>query len=133
MTTFIDKLAWIFLEDAKILVTRSDGKDVWYLPGGKREAGESDIAALVREIAEELTVDLVVPSITPYGVFVDQAHGKPSGTMVRMTCYTAQYTGVLTPNQEIAAIDFFGYANKSQTSAVDHLIFDNLKAKGLIR
>ena len=52
--TLIDKIAWIELADGKILSTRSRGKDVYYLPGGKREPGESDIDALVRELREEL-------------------------------------------------------------------------------
>lgn len=38
----IDKIAWIFVKDRKILCTRNQGKDVWYFPGGKREVGESD-------------------------------------------------------------------------------------------
>ena len=40
--TPIDKIAWIRLEDGKILSTRSRGKDVYYIPGGKREPGETD-------------------------------------------------------------------------------------------
>ena len=52
--TLIDKIAWIRLADGKILSTRSRGKDVYYLPGGKREAGETDVQTLVREIREEL-------------------------------------------------------------------------------
>ena len=37
--TIIDKIAWIRLEDGAILSSRSRGKDVYYLPGGKREPG----------------------------------------------------------------------------------------------
>jgi 8-oxo-dGTP diphosphatase len=50
--TPIDKIAWIRLGDGRILSTRSRGKDVYYLPGGKREPSESDVQTLVREIAE---------------------------------------------------------------------------------
>lgn len=132
MTTYIDKLAWIYLKDNMVLVTLSKGKDVWYIPGGKREAGETDIQALIREVKEELSVDLDQNSIQQYGVFTAPAHGKPVGTMVRMTCYTADYAGSLMPNQEIAKFDFFAYIRKLETSEVDHLIFDDLKAKGLI-
>ena len=48
--TLIDKVAWIRLADGKILSTRSRGKDVYYLPRGKREPGETDVQTLVREI-----------------------------------------------------------------------------------
>ena len=49
----IDKLAWVYLKDGKILMTRSRGKDVCYIGGGKREQGESDEAALMREVEEK--------------------------------------------------------------------------------
>ena len=90
---WIDKLALVLVANRKQLVARSKGKSACFTPGGKRETGESDIEALVRECKEELSVDLKLESIKPYGVFQAQAHGKPEGTMVRMTCYTADYTG----------------------------------------
>ena len=50
----IDKLAWLTFKDQQLLCARSHGKHIYYIPGGKREAGESDEAALMREIEEEL-------------------------------------------------------------------------------
>ena len=84
--TIIDKIAWIRLEGGAILSSRSRGKDVYYLPGGKREPGESDIDTLVREIHEELSVLISPDTIKHAGTFHAQAHGHPEGTMVRMTC-----------------------------------------------
>ncbi len=52
MTRIVDKIAWIQIGDGKILSTRSRGKNVYYLPGGKREAGETDLDTLVREVEE---------------------------------------------------------------------------------
>jgi len=66
-TTLIDKLAWIYLKDKKILMARSAGKDVFYISGGKRELGESNEEALRREVTEELTVVLRPPSIRTSG------------------------------------------------------------------
>ena len=54
----IDKLAWLTFKEGQLLCARSHGKALYYIPGGKREPGESDEAALVREIAEELAVSL---------------------------------------------------------------------------
>ena len=121
--TYVDKLAYIFIQDGKILVSLSKGKDTWYIPGGKREAGESDQEALIREVEEELTVNLIFDTIKKYGVFEAQAHGKPEGTIVRMTCYTADFEGQLQPSAEIDKLDFFNYSRKLETSPVDHLIF----------
>lgn len=132
MTDYIDKLAYIHLVDKKVLVTLSKGKDTWYIPGGKREPGESDHQALIREVKEELQVDLIPDSIKKYGVFEAQAHGKPEGTIVRMTCYLADYNGTLQPDSEIEKMEYFEYARKGETSFVDFLIFDDLQAQGLI-
>lgn len=129
---YIDKLAFIEIKDRKILETCSYGKDRWYIPGGKRDAGESDEQALIREVKEELQVDLIPETIEHYGTFEAQAHGKPEGTVVRMSCYTAQYKGALNPSAEVEKMDWFDYSQKDMVSPVDQLIFDDLKAKGLI-
>lgn len=130
--TYIDKLAYILLKDGKILTTLSKGKDTWYIPGGKRDGAETDHEALIREVEEELTVKLIPETIRHYGTFEAQAHGKPEGTVVRMTCYEAEYEGELAPSAEIETFAFVGYAWKEKSSPVDGLIFDHLKAKGLI-
>jgi 8-oxo-dGTP diphosphatase len=129
---YIDKLAFIYLQDKKILTTLSKGNDTWYIPGGKRESGESDIAALIREVKEELSVSLRTDTIHHYATFEAQAHAKPQGTIVRMTCYMAKFDGQLRPASEIAQLDFVGYEAKAKSSAVDGLIFDDLYKKGLI-
>ena len=100
----IDKVAFLYLQNGKILSTRSKGKDKYYIPGGKREEGETDIETLVREVKEELSVDIIESSAKLYGVFEAQAHGKAEGVIVKMTCYTAEYTGDLKADSEIAEI-----------------------------
>nr|AIA18127.1 NUDIX domain protein [uncultured bacterium] len=129
---YIDKLAWIEIKNHKVLETLSHGKDTWYIPGGKREARESDEQTLIREIKEELSVDLLPETLTHYGTFEAVAHGKPEGTFVRMTCYTAKYHGELKPAAEVEKMDWFSYNQKELTSPVDHLIFDDLKFRELI-
>ncbi|WP_242893319.1 NUDIX hydrolase [Actinomadura litoris] len=126
----IDKIAWIRLVDGRVLSTRSHGKDAYYLPGGKREPGESDAQTLVREIKEELTADLVPDTIAHLGTWEAQAHGHAEGVTVRMTCYTAAYTGDLEASGEIAEVVWLGYADRPRVSPVDQLIFDDLHAGG---
>lgn len=130
--TYIDKLAFIEIRDRKVLETRSYGKDTWYIPGGKRDVGETDEQTLIREMKEELSVDIIPESITHYGTFEAQAHGKPEGTMVRMTCYRGTYKGELRPAAEVEKMDWFDYSKRNDVSPVDQLIFDDLKANGLI-
>ncbi|MFG1869434.1 NUDIX hydrolase [Micromonospora arborensis] len=129
----IDKVAWILIEDGRVLSTRSSGKDVWYLPGGKREPGETDLETLHREIDEELSVDVDVRGAEHLGTFTAQAHGHASGVSVRMTCYRAGYQGQLRPASEIAEMAWLGYADRHRTSPVDQLIFDHLRSEDLLR
>ncbi|PRY16406.1 ADP-ribose pyrophosphatase YjhB (NUDIX family) [Pontibacter ummariensis] len=128
----IDKLAWIEIRERKILSTRSKGKDTYYIPGGKREAGESDQEALLREIQEELNVNLDAESLQFFGVHEAQAHGHPEGVMVKMQCYTGRYQGEVLASAEIAEVVWLRYQDRDKISPVDKLIFDDLKQKGLI-
>ena len=129
---FIDKLAWIQIVDKKIICTLSKGKDTYYIPGGKREVNETDHEALIREIKEELSVDLIPETIKSIGVFEAQAHGKPEGVVVQMTCYSSAYRGTLRPASEIAELAWFTHKDKEKCSAVDKIIFDWLHERGLI-
>lgn len=129
----IDKVAYLYLSDGKILSTRSKGKDKYYIPGGKREGSETDIETLVREVKEELCVDIVESTAKFYGVFEAQAHGKAEGVIVKMTCYTADFVGKLQADSEIAEIVWLTTEDVESVSPVDKLIFADLKAKGLLR
>jgi 8-oxo-dGTP diphosphatase len=128
----IDKLAWIEIKDKSILSTRSYGKDKFYIPGGKRDAGETDAEAITREIKEELNVDLKGDSLKFVGVFEAQAHGHAPGIVVKMTCYTADYSGILEATSEIEEIRWLNYADQDKISDVDKIIFDYLKDKALL-
>jgi len=128
----IDKLAWIYLADRKVLCARSRGKDTFYLPGGKRETGETDQEALLREIREELSVGLIPETLQWMGVFAAQAHGKEEGVRVVMTCYSADFKGTLAPAAEIEEIAWFRRADKMRCSAVDQIIFDWLYEQGVL-
>lgn len=129
----IDKIALIYLKDGNILSTLSKGKDTYYLPGGKRELGESDEEALIRECKEELSVDIIKESIKYFGTFEAQAHGKTEGILVRMTCYIAEFDGDLKENSEIQEIKWLNYNDMDKISPVDKLIFEDLYNKRLLK
>lgn len=128
----IDKIAFIYLKDGKILSTLSKGKDTYYIPGGKRENGESDEETLIRECKEELTINIKRNSIKYYGTFEAQAHGKSEGVLVKMTCYTADFDRNLEASSEIQEIRWLDYNDLDKISPVDKFIFADLYEKGLL-
>jgi 8-oxo-dGTP pyrophosphatase MutT (NUDIX family) len=128
----IDKIAWIHLEDGRVLGTRSIGKDVYYLPGGKREPGESDVETLVREVREELTVEIDGASAEHIGTFEAQAHGREPGVLVRMACYTASFEGEPVAANVIEEISGLTTADVDRVSAVDRIVFAHLHEAGLL-
>ncbi|MBB5852898.1 NUDIX domain-containing protein [Amycolatopsis umgeniensis] len=129
----IDKIAWLHLVDGRVLCARSRGKSLFYLPGGKREPGETDTETLVREIREELAVEIAPASARPAGTFEAQADGHAQDVLVRTTAYTAEYTGTLTASSEIDEIAWLGHVDRDRVSTAGKIIFDHLRETGLLR
>lgn len=125
----IDKLGWVLLEQKRILCVRSKGKELYYIPGGKREIGESDFMALTREVREELQVTLKAEDFTFLGNFEAQADGKPPGVLVRIRCYESDFTGELKPASEIEEMAWLNYGDRNKVSETGKLIFDHLRKK----
>jgi len=126
----IDKIAFIETKNGQILSTRSKGKTKYYIPGGKREFGETDEQTLVREIAEELNVRIDKNTMDYVGTFKAQSDGAKEGVIVKMTCYKAQYEGTIEPTSEIEEITWLNYKDLDIISEVDKKIFGFLKENG---
>lgn len=131
--TVIDRITWICIREGKLLAVRSAGIAAWYIPGGKREPGETDAETLIREVREELNVAILPESVKLYGVFEGQAHGKPEGTVVRLSCYTADYRGGLTPSSEVEELRWMTMADLDILPPADRQIYEDLHEKGLLK
>lgn len=128
----IDKLGWIYIKDKKILAARSKGKDVYYIPGGKREKGEKDKEALIREVREELGIELIPESIKFIARFKAQAHGKPKGVTLQMRCYSGDFIRKISSNSEVEEVAWLAYKNREGATLMFQLILDWLKERDLI-
>lgn len=128
----IDKLAWVLIKGGKTLYVRSKGKDLFFNPGGKRNGNETDEQALIREIKEELSVDLIPETIKYIETFSAQAAGKPEGVLVEIKCYAADYHGTLAPASEIEELAWFTSADMNRTSVTGQLILKYLRENNSI-
>ncbi|HET6502418.1 MAG TPA: NUDIX domain-containing protein [Amycolatopsis sp.] len=131
-TGAIDSLAWIFVRQRRLLSVRTRGKRKFYLPGGKREAGESDVAALCREIREELGVELDPWSFSLFAVLDERADGFADGRRVHLTCYTARHRGELVPGREIAEASWLTTADAAVCPPAGHRVLGMLRDRDLI-
>jgi 8-oxo-dGTP diphosphatase len=132
ITTEVDKIAFIEIQNGQILSTRSKGKIKYYIPGGKREKGESDLQTLTREITEELNVTIIASTAEYVGTFSAQSDGEKAGIRVIMTCYRAKYIGHLKASSEIEEIKWLNYSDLEIISEVDKKIFQFLHKKGTL-
>ena len=86
--------------DGRVLLVRKRGTAAFMQPGGKRDAGESDVAALSREIVEELGCCVDQRTARAVGVFECAAANEP-GFKVRAAVYAVDVEGAIKPQAEI--------------------------------
>lgn len=82
------------------LLVRKRGTSAFMQPGGKPDAGESEVGALEREIAEELGCGLEPASCRPLGRFAAPAANEPGWT-VEAELFSARLLGEIRLDSEI--------------------------------
>jgi 8-oxo-dGTP pyrophosphatase MutT (NUDIX family) len=97
----------VVIKDRKLLLAFSKNKRAFYLPGGKIDAGETATSALVREIKEELNIELKTESLHYYMHITAPAYGELNGIIMEQDCYRYEITETPQPNAEIGALDYF--------------------------
>ncbi|EWT00447.1 NUDIX hydrolase [Intrasporangium oryzae NRRL B-24470] len=85
MTTFVTA-AFCLLRDGQVLTVRKAGSVRFQLPGGKIDPGENAEQAAVREVLEEVGVDVSGAAARLLGRFVEVAANEP-GAMVDATIF----------------------------------------------
>ena len=103
-TVLVAAVALIDADGRVLLARRPEGKPMaglWEFPGGKVKPGETPEAALVRELKEELAIDVPPSCLAP---FTFASHGY-DGFHLLMPLYVCRvWDGVVRPceGQEIA-------------------------------
>ncbi|WP_206540794.1 NUDIX hydrolase [Nocardiopsis potens] len=100
--TMLHVAAVCFEDDrSRVLTVRKRGTDAFMLPGGKLEPGETPAEAAVREVREEIGVELALGDLSPLGSWSGPAANEPD-TGVTATVFTAPLTRAPAPAREIA-------------------------------
>lgn len=131
----LDVVAWVVVRDGALLVARSAGSDAFYVPGGKVEPGETEVAALVREMREELAVELDPLSVAPLTVVHAPAHGRYADRTVRLACFTASTAeGSPSPRAhgEVEEIRWVHAADGTPLAPANQALLEQLVSRGLV-
>lgn len=125
----------IILQDRKLLAVRETGKDFFIAPGGTVEPDETHQLTLIRELKEELNIDVAGSDLIHYGIFESDAVNHP-GLSVRMQAFMVKaYDGLLAPNEEIEEYRWLSSSNEPEIKVgliFRHQIIPQLKERGLI-
>ena len=118
MNKIIKVVAAIIVDDGKIFATQrgyGDFKGGWEFPGGKIEVGETPEEALVREIKEELEIEIKV------GELIDTIEYDYPKFHLSMDCFWAEnVSGDLVLKEHEAA----KWLTKDELDSVDRLPAD---------
>ena len=105
----IKKSALTVIKDNKLLVVRAKGSSYFLMPGGKPKEGETEIAALKREIMEELCCGIGDASLTLLGRFEDfTSDGK---SRVAIDLFAGELIGEPKPSSEIEELKWISAAD----------------------
>ena len=102
-TVLVVAVALIDADGRVLIAQRPQGKQLaglWEFPGGKVEAGERPEAALIRELNEELGIEVVESCLAP---FVFTSHAYESFHLLMPLYLCRRWSGVVQ-NREHAAL-----------------------------
>ncbi|HVM90126.1 MAG TPA: NUDIX domain-containing protein [Puia sp.] len=99
------------IQSRKLLLAFSSNKKAWYLPGGKVDHGETSTQALVREIREELNINLNKDDLLFYTHITAPAFGEKKGIIMEQDCYLYDLTETPSPSSEIRQVRYFNCAD----------------------
>lgn len=95
---------WLCRRDGAVLAVRPRGADVFFLPGGVPEAGETLPQAAAREVREEVGMHVEAQRLTEAVRVESEAHGRP-GWVVELVCFTGPGAGEPVPDgQEVVEV-----------------------------
>lgn len=138
MNTEIVKLhtaGLVVIKDQKLLLAFSGNKKAWYLPGGKIDTGETSIDGIIREIKEELNLDLDREKLVFHSHITAPAYGEDTHIQMEQDCFLYDLTEDIIPSNEIHEVAYFDLQTYLQEPAQVPgvlMLFQILEKEGLV-
>src|SRR5213082_1894360 len=92
-------VALVDVDGRVLLAERPEGKHLaglWEFPGGKVQPGETPEVALIRELAEELGIDVVASCLAP---FTFASHAYPEFHLLMPLYVCRKWSGIVTARE----------------------------------
>lgn len=119
-------------EDGAVLTVRKRGTTSWMLPGGKPEAGETAAECAVREVLEELGVEVGLAALERMGDFETRAANE-AGFALHASVFRSRRAIAPEPRSEIEAVRWIdpavGIDDETEAPLNRELVFPLLLAE----
>jgi 8-oxo-dGTP diphosphatase len=131
----IYKAGGIIIKGKKLLAVRAVGTKFFIDPGGKIEPGETAEQAVIRELKEEVSIDVSPADLEPFGDFTAEAANHP-GKQVHMQVFIVKkWSGEIKAASEIEELCWLNSDTPSDVqigSIFHHEVLPRLQARGLV-
>ena len=131
----IYKSSGIIIKDRKVLVERSQGKEFFIHLGGKIEPGETSKQALIRELKEEVRIDVAEDDLELFDQSSAPAANSPE-VDVHMDVYLVKkWAGEITADSEVEELRWITSDVPKDIkvgSVMEHETIPKLKRENLI-
>lgn len=120
------------VRDRRVLMVTARDREVYYMPGGKIDAGETAAQAAAREAHEEVALLLDADALEELFEVVVQAHGEPDGRLVRMRVFAAETDAAPVASAEVGALHWVTTADAHRCPPAGVEVLARLAASGVI-
>lgn len=135
MTIALPTAGLVVVKNNKLLLAFSNNKKAWYLPGGKMDEGETAQEALIREVEEELNLELDTDRLQYFCHTTAPAFGESENVVMEQECFLYDLREEIEASHEIGAVKYFDWEmyklEPQQVPGVLH-IFAQLKKNNLV-
>ncbi len=134
-TEDIYKASGIIIQDRKVLVERSMGKEYFIHPGGKIEPGETAKQSVIRELKEEFQIDVQEEDLESFDKNSAPAANSPEVDVPMEVFLVKKWRGDIVPDSGVEEIRWLTSDVPKDIkvgSIMEHETIPKLKAKNLM-